>query len=184
MFIRASLRGLGQSDRGAAAIEYGLLAAFIGLGVAAALVSTKGSLNQTYSCLAGSFRTLTPCGQSPLDQSSQEILSYLVGALPNRVVDMDAMSAPIRSGTVNIGGGLLHSLGSIMVPNADGTFTRQGLCNAVGDCMAYGSLEGGNPTYIETAPGSKTYYNQSNSSLMLYKADDGTWYGTITKPAS
>ena len=158
------------------------MAAFIGLGISAALLTSKTSLNQTYSCLAGSFRTLTPCGQSPLDQSNEAILSYLVGAIPNRVVDTDALAQPIRSGSVNIGGGLLHSLGSIMVPNADGTFTRQGLCNAVGDCMAYGSFEQGNPTYAETAPGSKTYYNVSNNSLMLYKADDGTWYGTITKP--
>jgi Flp pilus assembly pilin Flp len=180
--MRHFLRRLCRSERGAAAVEYGLLAAFIGLGISAALMSSKASLNQTYACLSGSLRTLTPCGQSPADQSREAILSYLVGAIPNRVVDMDAMAQPIRSGSVNLGGGLMQSLGSIMVPNADGTFTRQGLCNAVGDCMAYGSLEQGNPTYIETAPGSKTYYNQTNSSLMLYKADDGTWYGTITKP--
>lgn len=176
------LRRLCRSERGAAAIEYGLLAAFIGLGISAALMSSKASLNQTYACLSGSLRTLTPCGQSPTDQSREAILSYLLGALPNRVIDTAAMSDPVRANSTNLGGGLLQSLGSNMIPNPDGTFSRLGLCNADGGCMAYASLEQGSNVYAETAPGSKTYYNVSNNGLMLYKADDGTWYGTITKP--
>lgn len=181
MFIRTSLRRLGRGERGAAAIEYGLFAAFVGLGISAALMGSKSSLNQTYSCLAGSLRTLTPCGQSPTDQSREAILSYLVGALPNRVIDMAAMNDPLRANSTNLGGGLLQSTGSTMIANPDGTFSRQSLCNADGGCMNYSYHEQGSNVYAETAPGSKTYYNVSNNSLMLYKADDGTWYGTITK---
>ncbi len=74
-----------------------------------------------------------------------------------------------------------------MIPNDDGTFTRQGLCNP-DSCIGFAPMEidqNGvrNAKYIETAPGSKTYYNQYNNNLMLYKADNGTWYGTITKSA-
>ncbi len=174
-------RALRRDDRGAVAVEYALLGAFVGLGLVATLISSKASLNTTYSCLAGSLNTLTVCGRTPADQSRSAILTYLLGALPNRVVDTAAMADPIRGGSVNIGGNLLQSLGSTMVPNADGTFSRLSLCNADGSCMAFAELEHGSNVYVETYPGSKTYYNDSNNGLMLYKADDGTWYGTITK---
>lgn len=182
MLMKRFLVRLGHGERGAAAIEYGLFAAFVGLGISAALMSSKTSLNQTYACLSGSLRTLTPCGQSPTDQSREQILNYLVGALANREIDMVAMNDPLRANSTNLGGGLLQSTGSTMIANPDGTFTRQSLCNADGGCMNYSYSEQGSNVYAETAPGSKTYYNVSNNSLMLYKADDGSWYGTITKP--
>ncbi len=46
------VRRFGCSDSGAAAVEYALLAAFIGLGIVAALVSTRSTLSSTYSTIA------------------------------------------------------------------------------------------------------------------------------------
>lgn len=43
--------GLKRNDRGATAIEYGLIAGLIGLGLVGALASTRSSLKKDFGCI-------------------------------------------------------------------------------------------------------------------------------------
>lgn len=52
--FRVSSRAIWRSDRGASAIEYALLACFVGLGIVAGLKLTKSSLNQDLNLVTAS----------------------------------------------------------------------------------------------------------------------------------
>ena len=74
------LLGLKRNDRGATAIEYGLIAGLIGLGLVAALTSTRGSLNKDLGCIATGVAGETPtCGAPPAPTT---ILGYAAQMIP------------------------------------------------------------------------------------------------------
>lgn len=63
------LRRVWRDQRGASAVEYGLIGGLLALGIVAALVTTKSSLNQDYNCIASVLgdSTINPCsGASPV----------------------------------------------------------------------------------------------------------------------
>jgi pilus assembly protein Flp/PilA len=63
---------LPRSESGAVAIEYGLIAALLALGIVGALVGTRGSLNQDFNCLAGRLNgsTAASCVVPKFDPAS------------------------------------------------------------------------------------------------------------------
>jgi pilus assembly protein Flp/PilA len=87
------LRSLRRDDRGATAIEYGVIAALIGLGLVAALTSTKGSLNQDYTCIATGLGTqgASGCSATPPAPPPTTALGYAQIMVPsNRAVTGNA----------------------------------------------------------------------------------------------
>lgn len=61
-----SLRRLLRSDRGATAVEYGLVVGLIALGLVGALSTTKTSLNQEYTCIGNRVNGDTTSCAKPL----------------------------------------------------------------------------------------------------------------------
>lgn len=64
-----------RSERGAAAIEYGLLAAVIALGIVAALLSTKGKLNDLLSLINVRFGNV----QAQMSHDTRKVVSVVNG---------------------------------------------------------------------------------------------------------
>ncbi len=174
-------RALRRDDRGAVAVEYALLGAFVGLGLVATLVSAKASLNTTYSCLcrlAQHLDGLWPDPGRPV-ALGDPVLPARRAAQSRRRHRGDGRSDPGRVGQ--------HRRQPAAVARIDdGAQCRRDVfppqpVQRRRQLHGLSALEQGSNVYVETYPGSKTYYNDSNNGLMLYKADDGTWYGTITK---
>jgi pilus assembly protein Flp/PilA len=57
---------LGRQCQGATAVEYGLIAGLIALGIVAALTATRSSLRQDYACISSAVDTgASTCGAAP-----------------------------------------------------------------------------------------------------------------------
>lgn len=81
--FRVSFRAIRRSDRGAAAIEYALLACFIGLGIVAGLKMTKSSLNQDLNLVTASVGKVSASIVSPKKTVSQVVQPpFYLGTVP------------------------------------------------------------------------------------------------------
>lgn len=85
MMIMKTLHGrwlarIGRQCQGATAVEYGLIAGLIGLGLVAALTSTRSSLRQDYGCIASAVDTgSSTCGAAPAPTTA---LGYAMQMVP------------------------------------------------------------------------------------------------------
>jgi pilus assembly protein Flp/PilA len=69
-------------DRGATAIEYGVIAALIGLGLVAALTNTRGSLNKDFNCIASGVDGQGASGCSATLPTPTTALGYAMQMVP------------------------------------------------------------------------------------------------------
>lgn len=91
-------RRLRSNERGATAIEYGLIAGLIGLGLVAALTSTRQSLRQDYACISTAVDTgANACGVVTLPTPTTA-LGYAQQMVPsNRAVTGNATDTQGRA---------------------------------------------------------------------------------------
>lgn len=81
--IRVSSKAIRCSDRGAAAVEYALLACFVGLGIVAGLKMTKSSLNQDLNLVTASVGKVSASIVSPKKTVSQVVQPpFYLGTVP------------------------------------------------------------------------------------------------------
>lgn len=79
-FYAAWVARLVRQCQGATAVEYGLIAGLIGLGLVAALTGTRSSLRQDYACISTAVDTGTStCGAAPAPTTA---LGYAMQMVP------------------------------------------------------------------------------------------------------
>ncbi len=113
------LRCLGRNDRGATAVEYGLIAGLIAVGIVGALVGTRGSLNADYNCVATALGGGTTCTVTPAAPPPTTAMGYAQIMVPsNRIVTGDATDTQGRAFYYYGNQGDTQTVGSSVLLNA------------------------------------------------------------------
>lgn len=150
--------GLKRNDRGATAIEYGLIAGLIGLGLVAALTSTRGSLNKDLGCIATGVAGGTPtCGAPPTPTT---ILGYAEQMAPAGRTVTGGTMAPGNSYYSWFGYSSPNATTVLLNVTADYrnnyTFTATPVASGVFQVVSYGgapiAAQPGNITYAMMTP--------------------------------
>jgi Flp pilus assembly pilin Flp len=87
-----------RSDRGAAAIEYGLLGAVIALGIVAALISTRGKLNDLLSLINVRFGTV----QAQMSRDTRKVVSVVNGTAMLNNATLTTVTTTYDDGTSDV----------------------------------------------------------------------------------
>ena len=192
------LMRLSVCDRGASAIEYGLFAAALGLGITAALISTKGKLNDTVACVNQNLfiaqvesGQAAACGtaQSRAIAGAAQAQAYLLGLFPGKTVNTTFMAG--RGGSVNLSNTMLFSDIGVMSQNPDGSWSRSTtMYNSIdGTVFQFASanpalgndgLQGQPGSYYRLASDPNVFVSNYNPNFVIYKTDFG-YYGLIMK---
>jgi pilus assembly protein Flp/PilA len=86
-----AMRRLRREERGATALEYGLIAGLIALGIVGGLVMTRNSLNSDYNCVATALGTQGSCTTAPAAPPPTSAYGYAQIMVPsNRTVTGNA----------------------------------------------------------------------------------------------
>ncbi len=170
---------LRRDDRGLAAIEYAILGGIVGLGIVTALVTTKGSLNRAYGCIAssvgGSASVCAPAASAPIP--SDPTLAAAQAQLPAGIaVTSVAGNATTPAYTVGL---RTMANGTMRVTAVDPIQKVQYVMTLVSTGENYYEVTGGTDytgaALFNTLPGEAVY---------AIKAVDGTYgFYTVKKPS-